>query len=65
VNQSGSYLTKGIPYVHNIAGARRGAALFKPDANGYVWVFGGEGFDSSNGAAPGYLDDLWTYLPFP
>ena len=65
VNQSGSYLTKGIPYVNNIAGARRGAALFQPDANGYVWVFGGEGFDSTNGSAPGYLDDLWTYLPFP
>jgi hypothetical protein len=65
VNQNGSYLTNGIPYVNNVAGARRGAALWQPDPNGYVWIFGGEGYDASNGAAPGYLDDYWTYLPFP
>jgi len=28
-------------------------------------VFGGEGYDSTPGAPPGYLNDLWTYLPFP
>jgi hypothetical protein len=65
VNQNGQYLTKGIPYVKNVAGARRGAAIWQPDQLHYVWIFGGEGYDSSNGAAPGYLDDLWTYLPFP
>jgi hypothetical protein len=65
VNQNGSYLTSGIPFVNNVAGARRGAALWKPDPNGYVWVFGGEGYDSTQGSPPGYLDDLWTYLPFP
>jgi len=65
VNQNGSYLTKGIPYVNNIAGARRGAAIWKPDSNFYVWMFGGEGYDSSQGNPPGYLNDLWTYLPFP
>jgi hypothetical protein len=65
VNQNGSYLTNGIPYVNNVAGARRGAALWQPDANHYVWIFGGEGDDSGAGPSPGYLDDLWTYLPFP
>jgi len=65
VNQNGQYLTKGIPFVNNVAGARRGAAIWQPDPVHYVWIFGGEGYDSSNGAAPGYLDDLWTYLPFP
>jgi hypothetical protein len=65
VNQSGSYLTNGIPFVNNVAGARRGAAIWQPDTNGYVWVFGGEGYDSSAGSPPGYLDDMWTYLPFP
>ena len=65
VNQSGAYLTNGIPYVNNIVGGRRGVAIWQPDANRYVWVFGGEGFDSSTGAPPGYLNDLWTYLAFP
>jgi hypothetical protein len=65
VNQNGQYLTKGIPYVKNVAGARRGASLWQPDSLHYVWIFGGEGYDASNGSAPGYLDDLWTYLPFP
>jgi len=66
VNQQGSYISiAGVPFVNNVVGARRGAALWQPDSNGYVWVFGGEGYDSSAGAAPGYLNDMWTYLPFP
>jgi hypothetical protein len=64
-NQNGAYLTNGLPFVNNVAGARRGAAIWAPDPLGYVTVFGGEGYDSTNGAPPGYLDDLWTYLPFP
>jgi len=65
VNESGAYLTNGIPYVNNIAGGRRGMAIWQPKFNRYVWVFGGEGFDASTGAPPGYLNDLWTYLAFP
>ncbi len=65
VNQGGAYLTNGIPYVNNVVGGRRGTAIWQPDVNQYVWVFGGEGYDSSAGAPPGYLDDLWTYLAFP
>jgi hypothetical protein len=66
VNQQGAYISiAGVPFVDNVVGARRGAALWKPDPNGYVSVFGGEGYDSSAGAAPGYLNDLWQYLPFP
>jgi hypothetical protein len=63
-NQNGSYLTDGIPYVNNVVGARRGSAIWQPGVDGYVWIFGGEGYDSSPGTPPGYLDDLWTYLPF-
>jgi hypothetical protein len=55
----------GLPFVNTIVGARRGVALWQQDSNGYVWMFGGEGYDTSQGAPPGYLDDLWTYLPFP
>jgi hypothetical protein len=65
VNQSGAYLTNGIPFVNNVAGARRGMSVWQPDPNGYVTVFGGQGYDASAGVAPGYLDDLWQYLPFP
>jgi hypothetical protein len=57
--------TGGLPFVDTIVGARRGVALWQQDPNGYVWMFGGEGFDTSEGAPPGYMDDLWTYLPFP
>jgi len=68
VNQSSIYIPSlgaGIPFVKYQAGARRGAALFQPDFFGYVWVFGGEGYDFQSGNPPGYLNDLWTYLPFP
>jgi N-acetylneuraminic acid mutarotase len=66
VNQPGAYIsTAGVPFVNNVIGARRGAAVWQPDSLGYVWVFGGEGYDSTGATAPGYLNDLWTYLPFP
>ena len=70
-NQNGVFATKdipladGVPFVRNLAGARRGAAIWQPDPNGYVWIFGGEGYDSTQGAPPGYLNDVWAYLPFP
>jgi hypothetical protein len=68
VNQASQYISAlgaGLPFVKYQAGARRGAALWPPDAFGYVWVFGGEGYDFNSGNPPGYLDDLWNYLPFP
>ncbi len=30
------------------------------DSSGNIWLFGGDGFDSS-GASPGALNDLWKY----
>jgi len=68
VNQATQYdstLGFALPFVKNIAGARRGAAIWKQDVNDDVWIFGGEGFDFGNGNPPAYLDDMWTYLPFP
>jgi Galactose oxidase, central domain len=66
VNQQGAYISvAGAPFVNNVVGARRGAALWQPDALGYITVFGGEGYDSTAGAPPGYLNDSWQYLPFP
>ena len=66
VNQPGAYIsTAGVPFVNNVVGGRRGAALWQQDPSGYVWVFGGEGYDSTSAKPPGYLNDMWTYLPFP
>jgi Galactose oxidase, central domain len=68
VNQNGLYsipeLAQGLPFVKYVTGGRRGASVFKPDSEGYVWVFGGEGVDVGPGNPPGYLNDLWMYLPF-
>jgi N-acetylneuraminic acid mutarotase len=32
-------------------------------SNGYLWLFGGSGYDASS-TTPGYLDDVWAYSPF-
>ena len=68
VNEAGNYPTYlpvqlGVPFVNNQPGARRGVAFWQQDSNGYVWAFGGQGYDSIG--ANGYLNDIWTYLPFP
>ena len=70
-NQNSVFAIKLIPggdgafFVNNVVGGRRGAAIWQPDIFGYVRIFGGEGYDSTQGAPPGYLNDFWTYLPFP
>jgi Galactose oxidase, central domain/Kelch motif len=35
------------------------------DSNGQLWLFGGEGYDSTSTTGNGYLNDLWRYLPYP
>jgi hypothetical protein len=59
---------EGTPFVNNIVGGRRGAAVWQQDlvhGNQFITIFGGEGYDSSAGNPPGYLNDFWSYLPFP
>jgi Galactose oxidase, central domain len=34
------------------------------DGQGQLWLFGGEGYDSTSTTGNGYLDDLWRYLPY-
>jgi hypothetical protein len=34
------------------------------DAFDYIWIFGGQGFDSTSNTN-GYLNDFWTYLGYP
>jgi hypothetical protein len=54
-----------IPYTNSTPGGRRGMA-FAPqqDAFDYIWIFGGQGFDSTSNTN-GYLNDFWTYLGYP
>jgi hypothetical protein len=70
VNQNGSYKTPNdpnnynVPYTNNTPGGRRGMAFWPQDNLEYVWVFGGQGFDSTS-TTNGYLNDFWTYLGYP
>ena len=57
-NQRGTYGTSGIVAQSNVPGARFGA-MNGIDANGSLWLFGGNGYDSAG--TPGILNDLWKY----
>lgn len=58
-NQSGVYGTLGAAAPGNFPGARAGAVAFA-DASGDVWLFGGQGCDSTPNCG-GALNDLWKY----
>lgn len=57
-NQPGTYGEQGMPAPTNIPGARADAVSWI-DANGNVWIFGGNGVDSKG--TSGDLNDLWMY----
>ena len=58
-NQNGIYGTQGAAAAPNMPGGRQEAVGWA-DASGNLWLFGGEGLDST-GTANGILDDLWVY----
>jgi N-acetylneuraminic acid mutarotase len=58
--QSGVYGTLGTPAAANTPGARLGAVP-RIDASGNLWLFGGQGYDSTG--SQGYLNDFWEYQP--
>lgn len=62
VDDPGTYGTKGIASPNNIPGARWMAVSWE-DAAGNVWLWGGNGFDSTNGPNTVYgdLNDLWKF----
>ncbi len=65
-NPNGSYGTLTRPYltfVNWTPGGRRGATSWVDD-NGQLWLFGGQGYDSTSASGNGYLNDLWRYLPY-
>ncbi len=57
---SGVYGTQGVPSSTNVPGGRV-APVSWADANGNLWLFGGEGVDSNN--VDGELNDLWEFSP--
>ena len=56
----GVYAPVGTPAPLNIPGARMGASSWT-DSKGNLWLFGGDGIDSTG--IWGYLDDFWVYSP--
>jgi N-acetylneuraminic acid mutarotase len=56
----GVYGTKGTASVNNVPGARDDAVSWT-DATGNLWLFGGNGYDSTD--TLGWLNDLWKYSP--
>lgn len=57
-NQNGTYGTKGILDGANTPGSRFGSVSWKDASTGFLWLFGGYGFDSTGNV--GYLNDLWA-----
>jgi Galactose oxidase, central domain len=58
VNQNGNYGALNTAASTNVPGARDSAVSWI-DSSGNLWLFGGEGNDSTG--AIGYLNDLWEY----
>jgi N-acetylneuraminic acid mutarotase len=59
-NQQGVFGTLQTPAADNVPGSREGAVGWT-DRKGNLWMYGGEGFDSTD--ADGYLNDLWMFNP--
>lgn len=55
-----AYGTLGVPSADNLPGNRESAASWT-DSKGNLWLFGGDGDDSSGKL--GYLNDLWEFNP--
>ncbi|MGO8758369.1 MAG: hypothetical protein ACLQG3_09620 [Terracidiphilus sp.] len=60
VSQSGTYGILGTPASSNVPGARDTSQTWI-DPSGNLWLFGGNGADSTGTA--GQLNDLWVYQP--
>jgi Galactose oxidase, central domain/Kelch motif len=58
-NQNSNYGQQGVASSSNMPGGRQEAATWA-DANGNLWLFGGEGLDDV-GTPKGILNDLWVY----
>ncbi|HMG84947.1 MAG TPA: kelch repeat-containing protein [Terracidiphilus sp.] len=61
-NQLGVYGGLGEPSSANNPGGRQSSVSWK-DTYGKLWLFGGEGFDSSTPSVVGILNDIWMLDP--
>ena len=61
-NQSGAYGPLGTAASTNIPRAREWAVSWS-DASGNLWLFGGNGYDSTGANGLEYLNDLWKFDP--
>lgn len=57
VNQTAVYGSQGVAAASNVPGARWSSAAWT-DAAGRLWLFGGQGFDTTSN---GSLGDLWQF----
>jgi hypothetical protein len=57
VNQTGVYGSQGVAAPTNVPGARWSAAAWS-DVSGNLWIFGGQGYDSTGN---GSLSDVWEF----
>jgi len=61
----GTYGTLGTASSSNVPGARGsgggGASVSWTDTSGNLWLFGGQGYDSTGNQS--YLNDLWKFIP--
>jgi len=57
MNQPGFYGIQGVPSINNIPPSRDASANWT-DNNGYMWLFGGQGWGGST-----FYNDLWKYDP--
>jgi N-acetylneuraminic acid mutarotase len=58
VNRSGIYGARAAPTPANVPGGRSGAAA-RLDAQGRLWLFGGDGYDAYGSSGP--LADTWCF----
>jgi len=65
-SQNGVYGTLTRPYLtyYIFTPGGRSNATRWVDGNGQLWLFGGEGYDSTSTSGNGYLNDMWRYLPY-
>jgi hypothetical protein len=66
-NTNGTYGSLLRPYEHyvlHMPGGRNGA-MYWVDGYGELWLFGGQGYDSTSTTGNGFLNDQWRYLPYP
>jgi len=65
-SQNGSYgnLTRLYETYYIWTPGGRSNATHWIDGQGQLWLFGGEGYDSTSKTGNGYLNDMWRYLPY-